>query len=75
MNPVILYTKKLELSFDQNGVSITDLDALIIEISKDYVIMDYSPSISIRDSFQYVTFRVIKKKETKTMGFDIGRKS
>lgn len=74
MNHITLYTKKIELKFNKNGVSIIDLEALINEIMKEYNILDTNPSITLHENFQYVTFKVSKKKESKSLGFAFGKK-
>lgn len=68
---IILYTKKIKLSFNNAGVSMFQLQDLIDEVEKEYKIMDSSPVISTFEEHQYITFRVIKKAglEKKPLGF------
>jgi hypothetical protein len=73
MNHISLYTKKISLSFNENSVSLIDLEDLIQEISKEYVLLDQNPSVYIQDNFQYITFKVSKKRESKSLGFNFGK--
>lgn len=72
MTPITLYTKKIPLVFDSNGVAIIPLESLMEEISKEYSILEHGPSVTVFENYQYVTFKVIKKKESRGMGFSIG---
>lgn len=74
MNHITLYTKKLELKFDNKGVSILNLEDIASEILKDYIILDPNPVVSVHENFQYITFKVSKKKEEKSLGFSFGKK-
>jgi hypothetical protein len=69
MVPIILYTKKFELKFDNNNVAQIDLSSIIEELSKEYTLLDNAPSISVENGFQYVTVRLIKKEDRKKIGF------
>lgn len=73
MNHISLYTKKINLSFNEESVSLVDLEDIIHEIMKEYVILDANPSVYIQDNFQYVTFKVSKKRESKSLGFNFGK--
>ncbi|MBX9852344.1 MAG: hypothetical protein K2X86_11385 [Cytophagaceae bacterium] len=74
MNYISLYTKKLELKFNDQSVSVFDPEELINEISKEYVLLDTNPSVAIEDNFLYVRFKVGKKKESKALGFEFGKR-
>ena len=73
MKEIILYTKKLKLNFDAQGVSIFKIQELIDEVEKEYKIMDTHPGIATFDEYQYITFRVIKKIDSakKPLGFSL----
>ena len=73
MKEIILYTKKMKLNFDANGVSIFKIQDLIDEVEKEYKMMDAHPSIATFDEYQYITFRVIKKMDIakKPLGFSL----
>lgn len=68
-NSLILYTKKFELSFDKASVAQIDLSELVLELSKDYILLDPYPSIKTEGNIQYVTFKLAKKQERKKIGF------
>jgi hypothetical protein len=69
MSNVILYTKKYELKFDKKAVSLIDISELLEDLSKDYVILDRNPTVTIVDNFQYVTIKVCKREDRKKIGF------
>lgn len=75
MKDIILYTKKINLKFDSNGVSLFKVQDLIEEVEKEYKIMDVNPSIATFEEYQFITFRVIKKADSskKPLGFSIGK--
>jgi hypothetical protein len=66
---VILYTKKFELKFDKKGVSLIDISDLMEDLSKDYVLLDRNPIVTVSDNFQYVTLKVSKKGDRQKIGF------
>jgi hypothetical protein len=66
---VILYTKKYELKFDKKGVSLIDISDLIEDLSKDYVLLDRNPTVTVSENFQYVTLKVSKKGDRQKIGF------
>ena len=73
MEKLILYTKKFELQFDDQGVATVDVTGLIEELAKDYELVDRNPSIVIQGNVQYVTLKLIPhNKEKKTVGFSFG---
>lgn len=76
MKDIILYTKKIELKFDESSVAVNNLHDLISEIEKKYKIVDPHPIINTFEKFQLITFRVVAKpKEPKqTLGFNIPSK-
>jgi hypothetical protein len=69
MVPIILYTKKFELNFDNNNVAQIDLSPIIEELSKEYTLLDNAPSITVENGFQYVTVKLVKKEDRKKIGF------
>lgn len=71
---IILYTRKIEMKFDSNGVSIIDIGNIIEEVSKEYTMLDYNPIVTVQDNYQLVTLKVTKKTESKGIGFNFGRK-
>ena len=75
MKDIILYTKKIKLAFDANGVSIFKIQDLIDEVEKDYKMMDAHPSIATFEEHQFITFRVIKKADAskKPLGFSLNK--
>ncbi|MFN3402787.1 MAG: hypothetical protein ACK40G_01750 [Cytophagaceae bacterium] len=74
MHPITLYTKKIKLNFNKDSVAITDLEEVINEISKDYIILDNHPTVVTDGEYHYVTFRTGKKKESKSIGFHFSKK-
>ena len=73
MEKMILYTKKFELSFNDQSVAMVDVTGLIEELSKEYELVDRNPLITIQGNTQYVTLRLIPKlKDKKTVGFSFG---
>jgi hypothetical protein len=74
MQSIILYTKKIEFHFNEQGVSVLNLDEIIQEISKEYTILDHNPMVSTRDNFYLLTFKVGQKTESKGIGFNFGKK-
>ncbi len=73
MEKIILYTKKFELSFNDQSVAMVDVTGLIEELSKEYELVDRNPLITIQGNTQYVTLRLIPKlKDKKTVGFSFG---
>ena len=69
MQNLILFTKKYELTFDANGVSLVDVSGLVKELSNEYIFLDANPAIKIEGNFQYVTFKLCRKEERKKIGF------
>jgi hypothetical protein len=69
MSNVILYTKKYELKFDKKAVSLIDISDLIEDLSKDYVLLDRNPTVTIVENFQYVTLKVCKRGDRQKIGF------
>jgi hypothetical protein len=73
MEKVILYTKKYELNFNEQGVSEVDVTPLIEELVKGYELVDRNPTVTIQGNVQYVTFKLIPhNKEKRTVGFSFG---
>ena len=73
MEKIILYTKKYELSFNEQSVAIVDVTDLIEELSKEYELVDRNPAITIQGTTQYVTLKLIpNNKDKTTVGFSFG---
>ena len=73
MEKIILYTKKYELTFDEQSVATIDVTNLIEELSKEYELVDRNPIITIQGTTQYVTLKLIpNNKNKKTVGFSFG---
>jgi hypothetical protein len=70
METIILYTKKYELSFNEQSVASIDVSDMIEELMKDYDLLDRNPVITIEGKFQYVTLKLSPKKEKRTVGFN-----
>ena len=66
---VTFYTKKYDLKFDQNGVSMIDVTSLLEELSNEYIILDPVPTIIIEGAAQYVTVKLSKIEARKKIGF------
>jgi hypothetical protein len=75
MEKIILYTKKYELTFNEQSVATVDVTDLIEELSKEYELVDRNPTITIQGTTQYVTLKLIpNNKEKKSVGFSFGSK-
>ena len=74
MKDIILYTKKIELKFNTQGVSVFNVQEVIDEVEKEYKMVDGNPVISTFEEYQYITFKVIKKDLTKRpLGFSMNK--
>jgi hypothetical protein len=73
MEQIILYTKKFELDFNNDGIATVDVTALIEEIAKDYELLDRNPTVTIQGDVQYVTLKLMPKKEKRSVGFSFGK--
>ena len=73
MEKLLLYTKKFDLEFNEQGIATVDVTGLIEELAKEYELVDRNPSITIQGNVQYVTLKLIPhNKEKKTVGFSFG---
>jgi hypothetical protein len=73
MEKIILYTKKYELTFNEQSVATVDVTDLIEELSKEYELVDRNPTITIQGTTQYVTLKLMpNNKAKKTVGFSFG---
>jgi hypothetical protein len=70
MEKIILYTKKIELNFNEQSVATIDVSDMIEELMKEYDLLDRNPVITIDGKFQYVTLKLSPKKEIRTVGFN-----
>lgn len=69
MKPIILYSKKFKLSFDEQDVSTIHLESFIEEVSDKYAVVDTNPIVTYKEDFIIVTLKVTEKGEQKKMGF------